>query len=97
MLYFFSFLVCASTLTYPHEVIWNIIRTERNYDKKQMSFVKVIENLYKNQGIAGFFGGFKINLIKILPNTAITFAIYEKLSYYLEDLYYKHKIKDNKI
>jgi len=81
--------VCASSLTYPHEVIRNNLQNERNYDKKQMSMTKLMKNIYQVQGIRGFYGGFRINLLRILPNNAIMFASYEKLSNYMENLYYK--------
>lgn len=86
--------MCASSLTYPHEVIRNNLQNERNYNEKQMSMIKLIKQIYRNQGIAGFYGGFRINLIRILPNTAIMFASYEKLSHYLETLYYKRKLQN---
>jgi len=79
--------VCASFLTYPHEVIRNNLQNERNYDKKQMTMKKLINNIYQVQGISGFYGGFRINLLRILPNNAIMFASYEKLSYYLENAF----------
>lgn len=85
----------ASALTYPHEVIRNNLQNERNYDQKKMSMTKLIKHIYVNQGIGGFYGGFKINLIRILPNTAIMFASYEKLSHYMEELYYKSKLQKN--
>lgn len=81
--------MCASSLTYPHEVIRNNLQNERNYDKKQMSMTKLMKNIYQAQGIRGFYGGFRINLLRILPNNAIMFSSYEKLSHYLENLYYK--------
>lgn len=83
--------MCASSLTYPHEVIRNNMQNERSYDIKQMSMIKLIKTIYQKHGIAGFYGGFKINLIRILPNNAIMFASYEKLSHYLEQLYYQRK------
>lgn len=79
----------ASFLTYPHEVIRNNLQNEREYIKKQMSMTKLMKNIYQDKGIAGFYGGFRINLIRILPNNAIMFASYEKLSHYLENIYYK--------
>lgn len=81
--------MCASSLTYPHEVIRNNLQNERNYDKKKMSMTKLIKNIYRAQGISGFYGGFRINLLRILPNNAIMFTSYEKLSYYLENLFEK--------
>lgn len=82
------YLVSASFLTYPHEVVRNNLQNERNYLEKQMSLAKITKSIYRSQGISGFYGGFKVNLIRILPNNAIMFASYEKLSHYLDKKIY---------
>jgi hypothetical protein len=43
----------------------------------------MIIKIYKHQGFIGFYSGFFVNLIRILPNTAIMFVSYEKISYLL--------------
>lgn len=45
-----------------------------------MSFPKLVKDIYNEKGIFGFYAGFKINLMRILPNTAIMFVAYEYLS-----------------
>ena len=45
-----------------------------------MSIRKLIKNIYTERGILGFYAGFKVNLIRILPNTAIMFMCYEYLT-----------------
>ncbi len=55
---------------------------------------KLIKNIYTTQGLSGFYGGFKINLIRILPNNAIMFASYEKLSNHLKNWYKNDKSDD---
>ena len=82
-----NFLVTASFCTYPHEVIRNNLQNDRDYVKKQMNMTKLIKYIYRTQGLNGFYGGFKINLIRILPNNAIMFGSYEKLSNYLDKKY----------
>jgi hypothetical protein len=52
----------------------------RDYEKKKMSLFKIIKEIYSERGINGFYAGFKINLMRILPNTAIMFVAYEYLS-----------------
>ncbi len=54
-----------------------------------MSMSKLIVKIYQEKGMSGFYGGFRINLLRILPNNAIMFASYEKLSHYLENNSYK--------
>jgi hypothetical protein len=50
-----------------------------------MSIKKLISNIYNEKGIQGFYAGFRVNLLRILPNTAIMFMCYEYLSKYLTD------------
>ena len=57
-----------------------------------MSLIKLIKIIYKERGIAGFYGGFKINLIRILPNTAIMFTCYEYITDILTNTYYRYII-----
>ncbi len=45
-----------------------------------MSLRKLIKNIYIERGIQGFYAGFRINLMRILPNTAIMFMCYEYLT-----------------
>jgi hypothetical protein len=52
----------------------------KDYKAKKMSIIKVIDDVYYHRGIKGFYAGFNINLIKILPNTAIMFVSYEYIS-----------------
>jgi solute carrier family 25 (mitochondrial folate transporter), member 32 len=72
--------VVASFCTYPHEVIRNNLQNVRNYEKKGMSLGKLVREIYTERGINGFYAGFKINLLRILPNTAIMFMAYEYFS-----------------
>ena len=50
-----------------------------------MSIKKLVTNIYAEKGIRGFYAGFGVNLVRILPNTAIMFMCYEYLSKYLTD------------
>ncbi len=49
----------------------------------------MVRQIYGEKGIRGFYTGFGINLIRILPNTAILFMSYEYLSKILAKQYYK--------
>jgi hypothetical protein len=48
-----------------------------------MSIVKLVRQIYSQRGLAGFYAGFRINLMRILPNTAIMFMCYEYLTRYI--------------
>lgn len=52
----------------------------RNYQEKKMSLFKLVKEIYHEKGIGGFYAGFPINLLRILPNTAIMFMAYESFS-----------------
>jgi hypothetical protein len=55
----------------------------RNFDSQEMGIKKLIKNIYDQRGIYGFYAGFRINLLRILPNTAIMFMCYEYLTRFL--------------
>lgn len=57
-----------------------------------MSIRVLIKDIYKERGIPGFYAGFKINLLRILPNTAIMFMAYEYLSKKMTEKYHNLKI-----
>jgi threonine synthase len=51
-----------------------------------MGLIKIVNKIYQVRGYHGFYAGFRINLFRILPNTAIMFTAYENLSKHLEEL-----------
>ena len=58
-----------------------------------MSIRVLIKDIYHERGIPGFYAGFKINLLRILPNTAIMFMAYEYLSKIMTERYHNIQIK----
>ena len=62
--------------TYPHVVIRTIMQDDR---KEGRSLAKLISNIYKLNGIRGFYLGLRPDLIRILPSNAIVFVVYEYL------------------
>jgi hypothetical protein len=51
-----------------------------------MGIRKLVKNIYEQRGLSGFYAGFKINLLRILPNTAIMFMCYEYLTRFLSNM-----------
>ncbi len=54
--------------------------------------LKLIKEIYHERGVFGFYAGFKINLLRILPNTAIMFMAYEYLSKIIAQKYSEFKM-----
>lgn len=69
----------ASLCTYPHEVLRSRQQDIRGYDKLKAGLPTVIKGLYKQEGLLGFYTGFHINLMRIIPHTAVLFIVYEYL------------------
>ena len=56
-----------------------------------MSLFKLLNEIYRERGIIGFYAGFRINLLRILPNTAIMFMAYETFSKEINKFYNQNK------
>jgi solute carrier family 25 folate transporter 32 len=73
----------ASTLSYPHEVVRARIQykvRELNSNKEKENMIRLLRRMIKTEGVLSIYSGFFANLARILPNTAIVFILYEKLS-----------------
>lgn len=69
--------ISASILTYPHEVI-----RSRMMDIRSMhgvGFVETCRRVYAIEGVIGFYAGISVSLIRVIPNTMITFLVYERV------------------
>ncbi|KAH3683352.1 hypothetical protein WICPIJ_005675 [Wickerhamomyces pijperi] len=73
--------ICASTLTYPHE----ILRTRMQL-KKDQSLLEITRYIYDNYGLRGFYKGFGTNLMRTIPSSGITLISFEYISKYLASL-----------
>jgi len=68
----------ASVLTYPHEVIRTRLREQRNDAVvKYKGPIHGMIVMAKEEGIAGLYGGLGAHLIRVVPNAAILFYVYE--------------------
>lgn len=84
--------VFAGTITYPSQVVRS--RLQR-YDPGAKvitpgpGLVRVIVDLYKNEGIIGFYKGIGPNLARVVPSTCVTFLVYENTRWALPRLFNK--------
>lgn len=73
----------ASITTYPHEVVRTRLQTlrlprdpgsENNTPsaKKRVSLVRTIQKILKHEGWRGLYKGLSINLLRTVPNSAVT-------------------------
>ncbi|TPX32778.1 hypothetical protein SmJEL517_g04182 [Synchytrium microbalum] len=69
----------ATICTYPYQVIRS--RLQNQYEgRKYTTAWGTITTVYKNEGFTGFYKGLGPNVVRVLPGTMITFAVYEGLS-----------------
>lgn len=65
----------ASLISYPHEVI----RSRMMDSRERVKFVDTCRRIFVVEGWAGFYAGLPISMIRVIPNTCITFMSYEFL------------------
>lgn len=70
----------ASMVTYPHEVLRTRLQIQRkNPDSKVLGIWETLLNIWHRQGIRGFYRGLSVNLLRTVPNSAMTILTYELL------------------
>jgi solute carrier family 25 folate transporter 32 len=69
--------MCASLLTYPHEVLRSRMMDSRESNAPTLRGTVV--NIWAKEGLAGFYTGLPITLVRVIPNCCITFLTYELL------------------
>ncbi|ODQ60576.1 hypothetical protein WICANDRAFT_51144 [Wickerhamomyces anomalus NRRL Y-366-8] len=77
--------MCASTLTYPHEILRTRMQISSFNKNKSIKtgLINTILNIYKKEGLIGFYQGFTTNLARTVPASAVTLVSFEYISRYL--------------
>lgn len=78
--------IIAALCTYPYQVVKSRMQTESKYLSKEYDGVlKTISSVYRYEGFGGFYKGLRINIIRVLPGTMITFGAYEFISTWMKN------------
>ena len=75
----------ASLVTYPNEVLRSRVYVHnKSTDKRFSGVLSLLTFTWKNEGLRGFYSGFFLNTLRVLPSTFITLYTYEWVSYWLK-------------
>jgi len=71
--------VTAQTLMFPGDVLKRQLQINGvdNTEKKMNGITDCIRYIYRTRGFTGFYQGYIINLIKVVPEVTIQFFVYE--------------------
>jgi len=71
----------AAICTYPHEVLRTRMREQRGLTAgvapKYTGLAQALKLIFKEEGVAGLYGGMATHLLRVVPNAAIMFWTYE--------------------
>lgn len=69
----------ASLITYPHEVIRTRLRqpAPANGIPKYTGLIQTLKLVVKEEGVASLYGGLTAHMLRVVPNAACMFLIYE--------------------
>jgi solute carrier family 25 protein 33/36 len=77
---------CACIATYPHEVVRTRLREE---DSRARGFWKTLRLVWREGGLRSCYRGITVQLMRSVPNTAITMGTYEMVIYLLHTYFRK--------
>lgn len=77
----------ASVATYPHEVIRTRLQIQRNPQsgvlgdtRTYRGFIHTAARIVRREGWKGLYKGLSINLVRTVPNSAVTLVTYVTLT-----------------
>lgn len=70
----------ASLITYPHEVIRTRLRQPVNPETGRIKYKGLLQTLrlvIAEEGVRSLYGGLSAHLLRVVPNAAVMYTIYE--------------------
>ena len=84
--------VFAGGITYPYQVVRARLQMY-DADSAYRSARDVVGQLWRKEGVAGYYKGLGANLLRVMPSTWVTFLVYEKTrSIFVQDVRGPHGI-----
>lgn len=74
--------IFAGSATYPYQGVRARLQAY-DADKTYKSARDVLVQVWRQEGLGGFYKGLGPNLLRVLPSTWVTFLVYEKTKLYL--------------
>ncbi|KAF2756169.1 mitochondrial carrier [Pseudovirgaria hyperparasitica] len=74
--------IFAGSVTYPYQVVRSRLQI---YNARELysGATDVVVQVWRKEGVMGFYKGIIPNIVRVLPSTCVTFLVYENTKYYL--------------
>ena len=72
----------AGSITYPYQVVRSRLQMY-DADSTYRGARDVVRQVWRREGLAGFYKGLGANLLRVMPATWVTFLVYEKTKGFL--------------
>jgi solute carrier family 25 folate transporter 32 len=76
--------IVASVSTYPYQVVRSRLQDHRG-TTHYTGTIDTVRKTFAQEGLIGFYRGLVPNVVRVLPGTCITFAVYETISNFFAD------------
>lgn len=77
----------ATLVTYPYQVMRSRLQQRMDIrDLKYSGFVSTVRLTLEREGMKGLYKGLAPNLVRVMPQSAVTFLVYEAVMHMIESL-----------